>query len=777
MKPRLLPVCLSGVLLFGSKQVLAQTRPDSVKVPQADSTALKKTEQNRNVMLNADTNTGPRQVNIGLPFTGDITILENEVPVVYNFNPTVPTATWRFSNSLAKLGLLSFAESALTFGKVGFTVQSSDRDPTPTLKGFVTFYGNSFGSSRYDATITGPLSKNGWGFMVNGFQTFDRGNGTNFMYTPWTDKTSLVKLGITKKFEKGNIRVLYKYSDSRQQLTNYNPLVYEGDGKTRALDNFDLGRDSYLPRDGQLPVYDAYTGAPTFVGLDAGNRFQSHNIYLTGAYKFNNDWKLSASSMFQHMTGGLASVQPISLLIVDPDQQQGQLYTYQGTNKAYTGSVQYAASYAVRDLDSKSLFSRAEIARQFTKHSLRFGLTQLYSHRQYDISSGLFLQTVQANPERLDLAAVIPGVGTFKATNDFGLLPAASGGYGFTTDETFNSQAFYASDDIKVNSRLDVGLGGRIEHLNITENKNPYLNDFVKGRPFINYSFGNLWNKVGVASAVLKLTAKFGLVGDFTYNSSYDRYWDYQYRDGNGNPMPDPATPTANPLQNQPHPLESVVLNFGGGLFYNAGDKFSVVSKVNRISKTNIRTNPTITNPADPTQRRTFDPLFYDLETLGWNTDIVTTPFKGFSLHYLLTVQNPVFKNYDIGAFGVTYNYSNNRIPELSKVLMEIDPSYSFLQGKVRVWASVRYYSKQYPNLSNSFSYNAWFENFGGIDYRVNRNIDFKLQVTNFLDQKGVKGSILGADQIIDATPYVGRKIVASAIRPRTIELTANFKF
>lgn len=58
-------------------------------------------EDNRNVMLNASSNSGPREVNIGLPSSvGGITVLENDLPVVYYFWPELPTRTWRPSQSL-----------------------------------------------------------------------------------------------------------------------------------------------------------------------------------------------------------------------------------------------------------------------------------------------------------------------------------------------------------------------------------------------------------------------------------------------------------------------------------------------------------------------------------------------------------------------------------------------------------------------------------------------------------------------------------------------------
>ena len=63
------------------------------------------------------------------------------------------------------------------------------------------------------------------------------------------------------------------------------------------------------------------------------------------------------------------------------------------------------------------------------------------------------------------------------------------------------------------------------------------------------------------------------------------------------------------------------------------------------------------------------------------------------------------------------------------------------------------------------------------MDYKLNRNIDLKFQVVNILNETGIKGALVGANQILDDTNYKGRKIVAGAIRPRTYELTLNFKF
>jgi hypothetical protein len=778
---QLLFLCTASIFALSSG--LNAQKSDKKKIDQisaADTTVVnKKEEKNRNVMLNAESNIGPRNVNIGLPFTGDVVILENNIPVVYYFYPSLPTSVWRMDNSLSKMGLMSFAEGAITTGKVGYAVQSSDRDASSTLKGYGSVYVNSFGASKYDLTLTGPINKKGLGFMLDLYQSFDRANGVNYQFTPWADKTTMIKFALQKKYANGNVRLLYKYADSKQILTNYSPLTYNGDGKTSPLSNFKLGTDSYVLGSGMIPYYDYNTGTPQIADLssDKYTRSIAHNMYLTGEHDFKSGWKLTYSSMFQHMTAPLVVTFPLSIGIYDPTQAAaaGWKFKYAGTSNDYTGSAQMVASQVIPTSIADALMSRAELTKKIKGHDLRFGLNQIYNHRKFSTNAGLYFQTVEANPKILDMYSYYKPYNIWaKATNN-GLMPLSAGGYGGSTDETYNKLALYITDDIKINKRLDIGLGIRLEDQNIHDNQNSHINDTLNNRPLISKDFSNRLNKVVALNTVYKITKEFGVLGDATYNSWWERYWDYGFRDANGNPIADPTTPKAKPLQTVPKEFQTNVLNVGGGIFHNLGSTLSLVSKLTYISKQNIRASQSVTNAAG-TERTTFDPIIYDLSTLGWTTDIMATPIKNFNIHYLLTLQAPKYKNYSYSAYGTTYDYNNKYIPELSGVLMEIDPAYSFDNG-IRVWASMRYFGKQYGNPTNVFTYNGWWENFGGVDYRVSRNVNLKFQVTNFLNQQGVKGKLQGADQILDASSYVGKTIVAGGIRPRTFELTCQYKF
>lgn len=759
-----------AIALFGNVSILF-SQAQTADIQKTDSVVNTKEVKNRNVMLSAESSTSPRQLNIGLPFAGDILIMENDLPIVYTFWTQMPMTTWRYDNSIGRIGLMSFAEGALTFGKVGYCVTSWDRDPGNKFKGYASVYTNSFGSLTYDATLTGPIGKKGWGYMFALNETYDRGSGTNYQFTPYGNRAEFVKAGISKKYKQGYTKFVYKYASDMTIYSAYSPLTYDGNGKTSALNGFKLGSDSYVLGSGIYPIYDYNTGAAKMVSLndDSISKTVSHTFYLTGEHRFKNKMKLNYSTMYMKSKASFNIQYPISLSVVDNDQlSPGEVYTYNGTTNPYTGSVQLVAGQTYPQVDITTSLTRIELTKKTDKHSLRGGFTYQYYHAPEKSYGGLYYQTVEKNPKLLDryqdLSAY--GMGLFPVTKD-GLLPTS--GVGSYKESTTNKAALYFSDDIVFNKWLNGGIGARIEHVNYTETHSPYVNQFQNNRQLVTKEFDNEWNKVFTGNVVVKATKKFGFLVDATYNEYFANYWDYpaDQRDANGFPL-------ATGLTSEAKGIQQSVFNVGGGIYWNQGDLISLVSKVTQITKNNIPTSQTGYNALGESQ--TVTPIIYNINTIGWTTDIISSPFKNFNVHFLLTLQNPQYKNYSYQVFGQSYNYSNNLIPDLSKVLIEFDPSYYMFNHDVRLWVSMRYFGPQNGNPTGAFKYNGWWENFGGIDYHLSRNVDLKLQVVNFLNQTGVKGALVGADQITDASSFVGRKIVAGGIRPRTIEFTASFK-
>lgn len=215
------------------------------------------------------------------------------------------------------------------------------------------------------------------------------------------------------------------------------------------------------------------------------------------------------------------------------------------------------------------------------------------------------------------------------------------------------------------------------------------------------------------------------------------------------------------------------------GLYYrnkwiNLASSLSYIRKTNYNSRSQFTTN---VGGVDETQTAS---ISYDIATLGWTTDFLLTPFKGFQLHYLLTWQRPEYKNFDtslVFSDGIErhFSFSERKVTGVSELLMEIDPSYAI--DKWRFWLSFRYFSRQYINRPNTLFFNPRWETFGGVDYRLNKHILFSANVINFLNQKGASGSITAADLITDSSLYQNYLMSGSFIRPFTTEFSARIDF
>ncbi|MFD2939126.1 hypothetical protein [Flavobacterium notoginsengisoli] len=780
MKKIFIPIGLGVLIIVGAlfpEQTYAQTKKEkkSAAGSAVDTIVMnKKEEKNRNVMLNAGSNSSPRSVNIGLPFQ-DMVVLENDLPVNYTTTPQTPIANWRYDSSIGRIGMNSFTETALTTGRVGMSVSTFDREPGSKFKGIFSVYTNSFGSLIYSGSVSGPIDKKGWGYIFDFHETYDRGSGTNRMYTPWNDRTEIIKTGITKKYKNGLVTLLYKHSDSYAQYSSNQPVIYKGNGKFVERPGFALGSDSYVLADGKIPYNDPLTGESTVsnLGDSKANGTHSQAIYLMGNHNFGNGYKLNYSTMYMHSKAAFTMQYPISLLVLDPDQQYnettnpgGNQFRLHGQSAVYEGSAQLVNNFTLLPTKLNHEFTKIELTKKFGKHSMRFVFTNLfYENMGQKTVSGIYYQTVEPNPKLLDM--YMPMLASYgmntQITDKNGLLPVKGGDY---LEIRTNKSALYFSDDAKLTNWLSMGIGARIEKQDDRETHDQYINDFVLGRPLMTNDFKNKFNHVALASFVANLTSKFGFMGDVTYIDFYNRFYDYPDNQKDELGVPIEGAQTTKIIQNQIH-----IYNYGAGVFWNPSDKFSITSKICSIKKDNNTANLDVINSENQKQ---VVPVNYNISTLGLTTDFNAQPFKNFNLHFLLTIQNPEYQNYVVNLPGKTFDYNSKSVPAISKVLMEIDPSYKL--GSFRLWASLRYFGKQYGNLTNSFEYAPWWENFAGVDYRLSRNVDFKLQVVNFLDQKGINGSLQGADQIEDATSYIGRTVVAGGMRPRTIEFTVNFK-
>lgn len=718
--------------------------PDTIKVKKKPSSKNNKEEQNRNVMLNAANNNGPREVNIGLPSNvGGTTIMENDLPVVYYFWPELPSRTWRSSVSLGKSGLQSLREQAVLTGDFGYAVNSYTKLGGDSLEITGNLAGSHFGWIKTDVNVSGPLGK-GWAYTAGAFvnldpMTFDPGFAT------YSDKTQIYRAGLTKRFNngRGEISLLYKYAKSSALPTNYAAFTYQEGGTIKELGNFRPGLDSYLKRDGLLNMRDAFTGQAYTADMGNANDggTTSHTIDLLGNYKLENNWNFKYIVRYHQAKTASTSITPIGIRQVTAADG----YTYQDDGSAYTGPVQTILAGSIPKTPVYSVTSRFELDKQAGKHNWRFGITEAY-HKvdKFYTNRSFFFQEVAAQPRQLT-----------SPTTD------ADGYYNYNSGAEYhngfeNKLTAYVSDAWEISDKfaLNYGVNVRYHKLKGDFYEQPREADFSFAGLEKSY-FDNNWMHLGAtANLVYKATDHFGVTGDFIYTEKHGQLEDYS-----GGYKPD--------YKKTKSPYASI------GLYYNS-PKISVVSALTYLTRNNYIQRLNLVNPTDATQSNVVYQQ-YDIKTTGWTTDIVAKPFKGFSLHYLVTFQNPIYKNYDFSAFDNDYSFTENNVLGISKMLMEVDPSYEFKKWKI--WGSARYFSKQFANLTNALYFKGWWETFAGVNYQAKKNIGLGLTVVNILNQNGAKGTINGAELITDPSPYYNQVLTSSYIRPFTVEASLNFNF
>jgi hypothetical protein len=705
-----------------------------------------KVEKNRNVMLNAASASGPRNVNIGLPASvGGITILENDLPVVYYFWPELPTKTWRGSNSLDKMGLLKLSELAMTVGDLGYAVNSyscTGKDKTEIIG---TIGLNNYGYYKSDINLSGKIAKN-WYYSVGAYLTGDPGEA-DYDFGSYVDQTKIYRAVLTRRFDnnRGEISLGYKYTKS-YSVTNYAPFIFNEGGEADEYNGFKIGSDSYVLNTGIFHLKNSLTGEAYTANLNKDGWSSSNTVDLFGNYLLNNGWDFKFSNRLHTAKATVLYATPTAVSSVGSNA-----YTYMdGT--AYTGDyVQGIMVMSSPKIPTTSFLSRYELNKTLGSHKVRIGLTESFYNVDHFRSDRVFLyQEVAANPKQLQRTGV---------TDKYGNYAYNSGAEYHNGWE--NKLALYFTDNWKVSDKFDLSYGVNLQYQKMKGDYSLKSRGDIALNDYDFTSFDHDWYHLNASlKAVYKLTKNFGLMGEFLYQEKHGQLENYS-----GAYTPE-FSKTKSPM-------------LAGGVYYN-NNWLSVVSQITHLTRNNYQTRLTLLNPEDASESIT-QSVHYDIETLGWTTDVVLRPFKNFNVHYLLTVQDPQYKNYNFTAHfagtntDVDVNYNGNTVVEISKILMEIDPSYTY--KKFNIGMNFRYFSKQYANLTNVLFFKPHWESFITAGYQYNEHLNFGMTVVNPLNQSGAKGTIYGTELATDASAYYGNIVTGSYIRPLTFEFSMNFRF
>lgn len=738
----LLPSLLAVASIFPTLSANADTLNKSV-IALEDTT--KTASNDHGVMLNAKDATEPRQVEIGLPMSYTAVSVDG-LPAVYYYWPNTTSNHWRGEQLLARQGLQNIATTAIKFGEIGYGVDSYMERGGEKFKGKLKYQTNTFGAQNFDLNLSGKLAKKTY-FTLSTYQNFDPGS-MNLKFTNYIDRAQFYTAGLTHLFndDRGRFSVFYKYNETHPltALANYAPFTYDGDGKVSELKNFRMGRDSYLPVDGMMQYRDVKTGKLVTDNLYDIIKTRTHEATALLDYDLGNNLSLAVKGKFSHSKGHSGDQLTMGFY-EDADA------TYADNGDAFHGTIQRRLSQ-INAFCVKDAMLVAELQKKTASHDWAFGINELYSNIDYARSTTQYYHEVAPNPRKL----IYNGV-------EYANLNGST-----EYDKGFeNKLAAYVNDTWRISRNFRMGYGARVELFSLGV-------DYISDKRFGDFHIGANYtdaegNKktVGVShhtntglnyavsvSPTYNITHNFGLTGEINFLRQYRHLEAYS-----GTSLPY--------YNNRPFILGRAGIFFNSS-FVNLVSAFTYARRTNDYSRLTVMSE----NPNE-------DPVMVGassgIETMGWTTDAMFTPFKGFTFHAMVTLQSPKYTGYKFEAFNKTYDFSGKTVTKQSKLIVELDPNYTY--DRFNIWASFRYYGKQYANVGNSVYFNGRWETFAGASYKASKMLTFNVNVVNFLNQRGAQGTIPGSELITDGSQYAGTIMAGNYIRPFTVEFGAKLNF
>jgi hypothetical protein len=145
------------------------------------------------------------------------------------------------------------------------------------------------------------------------------------------------------------------------------------------------------------------------------------------------------------------------------------------------------------------------------------------------------------------------------------------------------------------------------------ESSDPETGETIKTVPFD----GDYFNYSQVAAGKYFLTKELGLTLDGTMTTCRPKIEDYA-------------------IPYQPSTTQTKIMLGRGSIFFN-NNWLSLTSLVSYIVKTNNRTVVNVSNPNSGMSDTKGTAFNYDIQTVGWTTNAVASPFRNFDLHFLFT--------------------------------------------------------------------------------------------------------------------------------------------
>ena len=732
----MLPLLFAGVVLHAEE---------------ADTLAtVQKSE--RNMLLNAESASTPREINIGLPESGGGAKVYVD-GMAHGVSLPRSQYHWAGAHMFRSNGPVGLMEAVITAGEISVLLDSRTRIGGDRISGDFTIGSSINGLIRFDGAVDGPVkNSDGLYFSIGAYINNDPTN-VNAPNRRFVDQKQMFGFAMRKAWKHSTLEASYRFSVCNDNIDggySFAPFVYNGDGTISALNGFRLGKDCYFTADDAVSYMEVRNGRMIHSSLGNMDHRYLHDFSVLFNHKHHNGWDLDAKLHVLYMQPsqsakiGLAGIDNVTTGFTSAD---GSPYTGYIQNRLVTVDNQ-------EELDFDLRFTAD---RRFNpQHKLRLGAEILYSQQMHSASTFYYAHTVEANPSRI-----------YKG--------------GFSTWGFNRSGLYYDSDRISVPlytlydynpvDRLLLRTGVRLCPVFERMNHAPRFNDETVNRRVDGF---NLADKTLAELRQTDISSLDFAVSEHINLRLVDRL--FFVAEGfcsmtsmSGAYYKSERIPTGKSMGNA----------FGRGGFMYDNKWMNLTALASYITSWNNARVMTVTKQIGGVSETIPWTAQYGIGTLGVTLD-GNVHFGGFNMHLLATWQDPRYKNYTnefVFSDGTKeiIDYTGKHVTGISQLMLEIDPSYTW--KKVKVWASARYYSRQYVSRTNLAYFAGHWETFAGVDWKIAEPLKLSVNFVNMLFQNGAKGSIDVADTITDASVLENYVMAGSYIRPFTVDFMLTYKF
>ena len=721
---------------------------------EVDTLATGQKKSERNMLLNAESASTPREINIGLPESGGGAKVYVD-GLAHGISLPRSQYHWAGSHMFVPKGSIGLMEAVITAGEISILLDSRTRVGGDEFSGAFTVGSSTNGLIRFDGAVDGPVKNApGWYFAVGAYINNDPTN-VNAPNRVFVDQKQMFNMTLSRRWKNSTLDATYRFSKCNDNIDggySFAPFVYNGDGTISPFGGFRLGKDCYFTADDAVSYMEVRDGSIKHASLGNMDHRYLHDFSVLFNHKHHSGWNLDAKLHVMYMQPSQSA--KIGLAGIDMVTAEKGFTAADGS--VFEGYLQNRL-VTVDNQEEFDVDMRFSAEKRFNPaHKLRLGAELLYSDQMHSASTFYYAHTVEANPSRI----YKNGLSTW-GLNTSGLF----------YDSFRFSMPLYALYDYTPVERLLMRTGVRLCPLYERMLHAPRFGDEQVNRHVDGF---NLADNTLSQLRHMNLPAFDFAVSEHVSLRLVDRL--FFVAEGfcsmtamNGAYYKSERIPTGDSMGNA----------FGrGGLMYD-NSWMNVTALASYITSWNNARVMTVTKQIAGVSETIPWTAQYGIGTLGFTLD-GNLHFGGFNMHLLGTWQDPRYKNYtnefvfSDGSKEVI-DYTGNHVTGISKWMFEIDPSYTW--NNLRVWASARYYSRQYVSRTNLAYFAGHWETFAGVDWKVCEPLKLSVNFVNLLLQNGAKGSIDVADTITDASALENYVMAGSYIRPFTIDFMLTYKF